>query len=885
MRLHLLCKCYRNILHKQRVDDDLDEEIHRYVELLAEEKIRSGISRDEAIQQAHQELGGLEQLKEGVRDIRVGVSMDSLFQDLRYGVRALRRNAGFAVTAILTVALGIGTTTMVFSVVNSVLLRSLDFPEPDRLAVLWGLERSGDTRGVVSFADFEDWRKNAHAFEAAAAYTSYYKPVLTGQGPPERLSSLRVSHGYFDVLKARPALGRFFLPEEDWDGRDDVVILSYPFWRERFRSDPKIVGQKILLNGRPETVVGVAAPDLKSLPRSLGGEPPQIYCPVGEQRGEKSRDGHHLQTIIRLRPGATVGQAQAELNVLCRNMERLHPDTDAHLAVRVVTMKDDLTRNLRAGLLGLQLSVLAVLLIACANIANLLLARSSARQRELAVRTALGAGTVRLARMLLTESLVLSCLGGAAGFMLVFWGSTALQAASAKVLPDTRSFPFDFHVLTFSALLSVGTGLLFGLAPVWQVVSSRIGESLKDGGRSVAGNQSQIVRDLLVAGQIAVALILLISAGLLTRSFLRLRTANPGFDAHGVLTAGLNLPSARYKTDASRVEFVERLMPNLRRLPGVNHAALVTPLPLSGDFDTTGIEILGKMIPAGERSSPDRYVVTPEYFAAVRIPLRQGRLFNQRDDASHKDVAVISQTAARLLFPGESPIGKNIRAGSASGDWDHSPYREVVGIVGDVEQYGLGLPSRPQIYMPYAQYADGYVTLILRTAGDPAALAAPLRRAVLGTDAEQPIYDVIPFESLVGDSIAARRFSTWILVSFAAGALALAAIGIYGVISYNVARRRQEFGIRMALGARRVDIAREAVAAGVPMIFAGVVLGLGGAFAARKMLDSFLFGISSMDLASFVGVPLGVVLIALAACYFPARHAAQIEPLEALKYE
>jgi putative ABC transport system permease protein len=306
---------------------------------------------------------------------------------------------------------------------------------------------------------------------------------------------------------------------------------------------------------------------------------------------------------------------------------------------------------------------------------------------------------------------------------------------------------------------------------------------------------------------------------------------------------------------------------------------------LSGDFDTTGIEISGKMIAADERSSPDRYVVTPDYFAAVKIPLLQGRLFNQQDNASHKYVAVISQTAARMLFPGESPIGKKIRAGSASGDWEHSPYREIVGIAGDVEQYGLGLPSRPQIYMPYAQYADGYVTLILRTAGDPTVLTAPLRRAVLATDAEQPIYDVIPFESLVEDSIAARRMSTWILAGFALGALALAAIGIYGVISYSVARRRQEFAIRMALGARPIDVSKEAVAAGVPMIFAGIVVGLGGAFAVRKLLDSFLFGVSSMDLASFIGVPLGLLLIALAACYVPAHQAAQVEPLEALKYE
>lgn len=808
-----------------------------------------------------------------------------MLRDFRHAFRTLLHNPGFSVACVASLALAIGITTTVFSAVNSVLLRPLDLPEPDRLALLWGTERSGDTRGVVSFADFEDWRRSTRAFESAAAYTSYDNPVLTTNGPPERLRSLRVSHDYFRVLKAKQAFGRFFLPEEDWDGQDNVVVLSYPLWRQRFRSDPNIIGRQVLLNGRPHVVVGVASANLKSLPKSLGSDPPQLYRPVGEERGEKSRDGRHLQAIVRLRPGATIEQAQAELNLLCRDMERSHPDADAHLAVRIVSMKDDLTRNLKGGLVGLQLSVLAVLLIACANIANLLLARSTGRRRELAIRTALGAGTRRLVRMLLAESLLLSCSGGAAGLVLALWGSSALQYASAKVLPDHRSFPFDFRVLAFSAVLAVGAGLLFGMAPVWQVVSSRIEEALRDGGRSVAGSRRQILRPLLAAGQIAIALILLTSAGLLTHSFLRLRAVNPGFDAHGVLTAGLTLPSARYKTDSSRVQFFENLLPNLRRLPEVTQAALVTPLPLSGDFDTTAMEIQGKVIPAGERSSPDRYVVTPDYFSAVKIPLLEGRLLNRHDDESHTDVAVISQTAERVLFPGESPIGKKIRAGSASGDWDHSPFREIVGVVGDVKQYSLGQPTRPQLYMPYAQFADSYITVILRTTGDPALLAEPLRRAVLAADAEQPIYDVIPFDALVDDSVAARRFAVWILGSFAISSLVLATIGIYGVISYGVAQRRQEFGIRMALGALPIDVSKEAVASGVPMILAGILLGLAGALAIRKMLVGFLFGISSTDLDSFLGVPLGIAVIALAASYLPARRASKIEPLEALKHE
>ncbi|MBV9407147.1 MAG: ABC transporter permease [Acidobacteriaceae bacterium] len=808
-----------------------------------------------------------------------------MLRDFRHAFRTVLREPGVSVACIASLALAIGLATTVFTAVNSVLLRPLDLPQPDRLALLWGVERKGDIRSVVSFADFEDWRKNTHAFESAAAYTSYYKPVLTGHGPPERLSTLCVSHEYFNVMKAKPAIGRFFRPEEDWDGQDDEVVLSYSFWRDTFRGNPNIVGHTILLSGRPHLVVGIAGRDLNPLPRSLGGEWPQIYRPVGEERGEKSRDGRHLQTIVRLRPGATIAQAQAELNVLCRNMERLHPDTDAHLAVRIVAMKDDLTRNLRGGLLGLQISVLAVLLIACANIANLLLARSASRLGELAVRTALGASAWRIARMLIAESLVLSCTGGVAGWLLAGWGSSLLRLMSAKVFPDAKDFPLDSHVLAFSAFLSIGTGLLFGVAPIWQAVSARIEEALRDGGRSVAGTRKQILRHLLVASQIAITMALLISAGLLTRSFLRLRAANPGFDARGVLTAGMNLPRGRYKSDASRVEFIRRLLPGLQKLPGVSHAALVTPLPLSGDFDTTGIDIQGHMTPAGERASPDRYVVTPDYFAAVKIPLLEGRLFDERDDASHKNVALVSRTAARVLWPGESPIGKKFRAGAVSGDWDHAPFREIVGVVGDIEQYRLGMPLRPQIYMPHAQFADAYVNLILRTDGDPANLAAPLRRAVFAADREEPIYDVIPFESLIRDSIAARRFAIWVLGAFALGALALAMVGVYGVISYGVAQRKQEFGIRMALGARPADVLREALTAAFPMIALGSIIGLGTAFAATKLLASFLFGVSSTDLTSFVALPLAMLAVALIACYIPARRASETEPVEALKYE
>ena len=808
-----------------------------------------------------------------------------MLRDFRHAFHLLRRQRSFTLACIVTLALAIGVATSVFSAVNSVLLRPVNLPHPDRLALLWSVEADGDNRGPVSFADFEDWRKNSHSLQAAAVYNSYDQPVLNGAGHGMRLPALRVSHDYFRVLQAKPALGRFFVPAEDWEGQDNVVVLSHNLWRERFHSNPQIVGRRVSLDGIPCTVVGVAPSNLPALPRSLGGAAPQLYRPVGEERGEKSRDARHLNAILRLKPGVSLQQAQAELTVLCRAMQRQHPAADAKLAVRLIGIQEDLTRNLKGGLIGLQAAVLAVLLIACANLASLFLARSNTRARELAVRLALGAGKWRLARMLLAESLLLSLAGGALGLLLSSWTGTALNLASAKALSDAIDFPLDLRVLFFSAFLSVTTGLFFGLAPVLQIFSAPIENSLRDGGRSVAGSRRQTPRRLLAASQIAVAVVLLISAALLGRSFLLLSAVKPGFEARGVLTAGLSLSTIRYPSENSRVVFCHQLLAKLQSLPGVTQAALVTPLPLSGNFDTTSIQILGQpAVSAGERG-PDRYVVTPNYFAAARVALLQGRLFTAHDEGERQPVAVISQTAARLLFPGQSPLGKMIRVGSISGTWDQSPFRQVVGIVGDVAQYGLGLPARPQVYLPYDQFVDRFVTLLLRTTGDPSALAVPLRRTVLALDSEEPLYNVTPFQSLVDDSLAGRRFATWLLGAFALGAFALASFGIYGLLSYQVVQRRQEFGIRAALGATYTDILRHSVGAGIPIILAGTALGVAGSLVASRFLASFLFGIGSADLAVFASVPLAMILVALAACYLPARRAARIDPAEALKYE
>jgi putative ABC transport system permease protein len=784
---------------------------------------------------------------------------------------------------LLTLAVAIGMSTAVFSIVDALLLRPLPYRNSERLAMIWSVS-DASSRNPSSFDDFEDWRRDSKTIQSGALFTAFYKPILTGAGQAQRLTALLVSHEYFRVMSVQPLLGRFFRPEEDRDGRDDVVVLSYSLWREQFHADPAVVGKKIQLNSRPHEIVGVAGPDLLPLPASLAQDPAQIYRPVGEPFNSGSRDGRHLESIVLLRPGVSIEQAQAELNVRSRDMEREHPDADAHLAAHIVTLRDDMTRNVRAGLLALQSAVLALMLIACANIANLLLAKSSARRREMAVRAALGANRGQLARLLLSESLVLGLAGGFCGLLLAVWSTSALIDVAARILPDARNIVIDFRVLGFSLGLSLVAATLFGLAPILHLDSNRLDNALKYGTR-VAGDHRNRLRQLLAASQIALALILLVSAGLLARSFMRLRSVNPGFDPAGVLTASVSLPQVRYPNDRAVIEFFDQALANLHQLPGVRQAATVSVVPMSGDFDRTSFVIAGKRFGAGEQSSPDRYIVTPEYFQALHIPLRQGRLLEPRDDANHPPVCVISETAARLWFGGESPLGKKIQAGSESGTFSNSPFREVVGVVGDVAQYGLGLPATPQIYMPHAQFVRRFQSFMVRTDGNPEALAAVLRKAVFAVDPEQPVYAVTSLDEIVSNSIAARRLGLWLLAVFALGALTLAAIGIYGVVSYSVSQRTSEFGIRMALGARPADILGRAISDSLTMIVAGLTAGVAGSLAISKVLAGFLYGVRAIDASTFAVLPLFLAMVALAACYVPARRAAKVDPLTALRYE
>jgi putative ABC transport system permease protein len=804
-----------------------------------------------------------------------------ILQDFRIAFRTLFRSRGLAVGTIATLGLAIGMATSVFSVVSAVLLRPLPYRDADRLAVIWSVF-SPNSRGPVSFDDFEDWRRDSKTLESAAVYQTFFHPILTGAGTAERLSCLLVSHGYFDVMKVRPTLGRFFEPEEDRDGRDDEVVLSYDFWRSRFQSDPSVIGRSVLLNSRPHTIVGIAGSDLLPLPRNLEAEPPQIYRPIGEPFGPGSRDGRHLFPIVRLRPGVSVHQAQADLDVRCRQMQHQY-EADSRLNAGIANLHDDMTRNVRAPLLSLQGAVLILMLMACANIANLLLAKASGRQREMAIREALGAGTAGLVRMLLSESLVLGGLGGLAGILLALWSTDGMTVFTARVLPDAGAVGIDVRVLLFALALSVGAAIVFGMAPIFRLRSTQIEEALKQSGR-IAGDRRHGMRQFLAGLQVALALVLLIATALMGESFLHLRGVNPGFDPQGVLSASVALPTAKYPTEAATAAGVGHILDNLAAIPGMQTVAAVSVLPMSGDFDTTAYVIQGREKRPEGQKSPDRYIVSPEYFRTLRIPLRQGRVFTPRDDAQHPPVCVISDSAARLWFPGESPLGKKIRAGGG-GNFDQSPFREVVGVVGDVAQYELGLAPTPQIYMPHSQFATHYMSLVARTGGDPAALAGAVRKAVSEADSEQPIYNVAPLEEIVANTMAARRLGVWLVAVFGLAALLLAVAGTYGLMSYSVACRRFEFGVRIALGAGSADVVRHAIAGSMHMTVAGLASGIVGSLAASKLISSFLFGVSALDTDTYVSVTLFLAVVALASCYLPARRATSVDPVTVLRSE
>jgi putative ABC transport system permease protein len=815
---------------------------------------------------------------------------DEMFQDLRYGVRMLLNRPGFSLVVIFVLALGIGATSAIFTVVNSVLLRPLPYPEPDRLMVYSASERGGRSGGIssVTAPDFVEWRNQCRSCAQIAAHTGAWPGNLTGGAEPDRVRIARVTENLFATFGAPPLLGRTFLPEEigrPASGGDiqptssTVAILSYGLWQRRFGADPAIIGKTVKVEGDVCAVIGVM-PDGFKFPDEA-----DVWAPVTLS---PTRNNAYLRVIARLQPGVTREQAQAELTTLAQRLQQESPQRNRALTVNLIPLQEQVVGNVRSSLLIFLGAVSLVLLIACANVANLLLARAATRQKEMAVRAALGASRLRIIRQLLTESLLLALAGGGLGLLLAFGILKLLLAFAPQEIPRLNAIGIDPWALGFTLLLSILTGVIFGLAPALQASRLDLNAALKEGGaRGAGGGSRHRLRSLLVVAEVSMALVLLIGAGLLLKSFTRLRETKLGFNPDHVLTASVSLPLADYATTPQVKAYSQQALARLAARPEVQAVSVVNSLPL-GD---SGIGIQGSLRVEGESTDrpgawASKLAVNADYFRALGIPLLKGRPFNERDIADSPGVTIISESLARRLWPNEDALGKRINLGLPG-----ETGREVVGGVGDVKQRDLGAPPAPAIYEPYSQVPDklrwfvGEMTFVIRTTVEPQSFIASLRSELQTVDRELPLHNVAVMEQVVAKRGADPRFYTLLLGSFSALALILAAAGIYSVISYSVTQRMREIGIRLALGAQAGAILRLVVRQGMALTLTGLAIGLAGAFAITRVLSDFLFEVSVTDPATFALLSLLLTGVALLACYLPARRATKVDPLVALRRE
>ncbi|HEU4477008.1 MAG TPA: ABC transporter permease [Pyrinomonadaceae bacterium] len=802
--------------------------------------------------------------------------METLIRDIRYGARSLMKRPGFTVIALIALALGIGANTAIFSLVNAVLIRPLPFAEPDRLVWAWGNVRTGSNRASVSPPDFLDYRQQNTTFEEFAASFSMPVPLnLTGSGEPERLTAAAVTGNYFQALGVQPFLGRTFLLENEKPGSDQVALLSYGLWQKRFAGDQSIVNRTIVLDGRTCLVSGVMPQDF-NFPQYA-----ELWVPINFEiaSGMKQRGAHFMRPIGKLKQGVTLAQAQADTDAIARRLEEQYPDTNLSWNLRLEPLRERLVGSTRPTLFILFGAVGFVLLIACANVANLLLVRAAGRQKEIALRTALGAGRFRIMRQMITESVLLALVGGALGTLLAVWGIELLVKLSESNIPPTAQVRIDLTVLAFTLLTSLFTGVLFGLAPALRTMKLNLIESLKEGGRSGAeGGQSNRTRSLLVVLESAVALVLLIGAGLLVRSLIQLQNVSPGFDPHNVLTMRVDLPRVKYSTAEKTGSFFTELERRLDSLPGVEDVGLISELPLSGQRNDIQYVVEGRPPVASDQMFGDDFRrINQRYFSAMRIPLLRGRNFTEQEVRESAKVVIISDLLARRVFPDEEPIGKRLILVLAK-----QPY-EIIGIVGDVRDRALEVNPFPAMYVPTNQAP--WTNVVLRTQGDPASFAGAVRKEVQAIDPDQPVAAVRTMNEWMDTSVSGPRYRTALLALFAFVALVLASTGIYGVMSYSVSQRTHEIGVRMALGARRVDVMKLVVRQGMTLVIVGVALGVLGAVALTRLMSTLLFGVTAKDPLTFVAVATLLTLVAFVACYLPARRATKVDPLVALRYE
>jgi len=810
--------------------------------------------------------------------------MNTLLHDIRYGLRMLLKHKGFTAVAIIALALGVGANTAIFSLVNGVLLRPLPFPDAERIIYIEGKNpaAAGITESNISYLDFTDWSQQTDLFASTAAYWTGEAHLGADGAEPERVPRAGMTTGFFSVLGVQPVLGRTFVPEDDKGWPQSVAIISHGLWKRRFGSDPAIVGKQVQMSSRPLTIIGVM-PSAFEYP-----EQTQVWVPSAVNLSDEPRDNRVWSAIARLNTGIDLKQAQTRLSAINAQLAKQFQETNKGWDVFVSTLHERIVREVKPSLLALLGAVGFVLLIACANVANLLLARGAARQKEIAIRAAMGASRTRVLRQMLTESILLSAIGGAAGFVLSIWLTDLLMSMLPEGAPRLDQIGIDYRVLAFALGVSALTGILFGIVPALQASKLDVTSALKEGGRRGEGHRRTSARSLLLIGEVALSLMLLVGAGLLIKSFLRLQEVRLGFTAHNVLTAHLSLQGPKYKNDQQNVEFFRQLKERLEAVPGVQAAGGSVNLPLNASGYAIGRGFIpeGRPLTVDESKDAMFSTITGDYFRALQIPLLSGRTFEPRDNADGPKVVIINETTAKRHFGSPTAaIGKRLSIWSAFRGHrrDEKFMREIVGVVGDTKTGSLTGEGGAQIYVPHAQDSQwNFMGLVIRTAGDPAAFATTLRSEVQAIDKDQPIYNVRTFDDVVMHSLGTRRVSMQLFAVFAIAALLLAAIGIYGVMAYTVTQRTQEIGIRMALGAQRSDVLGLVVRQGMTLAAIGVVAGLAGAFGLTRLMASLLFNVQPDDPATFLAIVFLLIAVAFLACYLPARRAAKLDPMIAL---
>jgi putative ABC transport system permease protein len=810
--------------------------------------------------------------------------MTNLLADLRFGVRMLLKSPMMTIIALVALTLGIGANTAIFTVVNAVLLRSFPYAAPEQIVLVWEKRQGGRTdQNVINLANFADWKEQNQVFSDMAVFFDR-SFNLTSDGEPEEVPVQFGTTNLFSVLGTNAALGRTFHADEGSKEPSNVVVISYGLWQRRFGGDSQIVGRQITLNDFPRTIIGVMPPDFGwHIQRGTQvSKPADIWLPFQVTNEMRVRRGRFASAVARMKPGVTVEQAQREMNTIGARLEQQYPEFNATWGINVVPLRTQFTGEIRTPLLVLLGAVGFVLLIACANVANLLLARASSRRKEIAVRSGLGASRWRIARQLLTESVMLSVIGGTLGVLVAWWGTKALVALSPPALIDLKRVSVNLPVLGFTLGLALITGLIFGLAPALQATRFDLHDSLKEGGKGAGGSAGgHHLRNFFVITQVALALVLLVGAGLLVKSFNRLQSVDPGFNANNLLTVRVTLPMARYQEEPKRIAFFQQAIAGMKAIPGVESAGAINTPPFTGLYAGTTLEVDGEKLPPGQELKTGVCVTDVNYFQAMQIPLKRGRLYTEQEATEMRHVVVVNEAFVRKNLGGADPLGKKLLIYMKN---ENVP-TEIIGVVADHKHLGLDIAVEPVSYWPHPELAFTGMTIVLRTTGDASAVAPAAREVIRALDPQQPIGEISTMESLLSTSVARSRFSASLLGVFSVVALLLAVVGIYGVMSYSVVQRTHEIGVRMALGAQRFDVLKLVVRKGVVLALIGVVVGLAASFGVTRLISTLLFEVTATDAATFAAVSVGLFLVTLLACYLPARRATKVDPLKALRYE